>query len=180
MNKGINIEEHMGLVYSIALKQHKGVGYRYNLEDLVQIGSIGLIKAAEAFDKSRGYRFSTIASKYIRIEIYNAMRKDSWNLTNARGKFKKDNTPISLNVELKEGETTSYIDLLKSEEDGFFTTEINLLLDKLPSHLKRTIKLYYYYGFDQGEISKKEKITRQAISNRINRALELLRKELMA
>ncbi|MBV4417166.1 RNA polymerase sigma factor [Clostridium tyrobutyricum] len=62
----------------------------------------------------------------------------------------------------------------------FFATEVNLLLDKLPAHLRRTIKLYYYYGFDQGEISKKEKVSRQAISNRINRALELLRRELMA
>ena len=174
----INAEDHMGLVYKVALKQHKGVGYRHSLEDLVQIGSIGLVKAAKAFDESKGYRFSTIALKYISTEIYNAMRKDSWNFTSARERFKKDNTPISLNVELKEGEAASYMDLLKSEEDGFFATEVSLLLDKLPAHLKRTIKLYYYYGFNQGEISKKEKVSRQAIFNRIKRALKLLRKEL--
>lgn len=176
----INAEDHMGLIYKVALKQHKGVGYRHSLEDLVQIGSIGLVKAAKVFDKSKGYKFSTIALKYINTEIYNAMRKDSWNFTTARERFKKDNTPISLNVELKEDESTSYIDLLRSEEDGFNSVDINSLIDTLPAHLKRTIKLYYFYGFNQGEISKKEKVSRQAIFNRIKRALELLRKELTA
>lgn len=174
----INAEDNMGLVYKVALKQHKGVGYRHSLEDLVQIGSIGLVKAAKAFDESKGYRFSTIALKYISTEIYNAMRKDSWNFTTARERFKKDNTPFSLNVELKEDENTSYIDLLRSEEDGFNSVDVNSLIDTLPAHLKRTIKLYYFYGFNQGEISKKEKVSRQAIFNRIKRALELLRKEL--
>ncbi|MBV4417147.1 sigma-70 family RNA polymerase sigma factor [Clostridium tyrobutyricum] len=176
----INAEDNMGLVYKAALKQHKGVGYRHSLEDLVQIGSIGLVKAAKVFDESRGYKFSTIALKYINTEIYNAMRKDSWNFTTARKRFKKDNTPISLNVELKEDENTSYIDLLRSEEDGFNSVDINSLIDTLPVHLKRTINLYYFYGFNQGEISKKEKVSRQAISNHIKRALRLLRKELTA
>lgn len=44
------------------------------LEDLVQVGSIGLIRAIERFDPKRGYAFSTFATPYIRGEIQHYLR----------------------------------------------------------------------------------------------------------
>lgn len=43
-------------------------------EDLVQVGSIGLIRAIERFDAKRGYAFSSFASPYIRGEIQHYLR----------------------------------------------------------------------------------------------------------
>ena len=50
------VTENMGLVHMV-IKRYIGFGTEY--EDLVQIGSIGLIKAAENFDKEKNIKFST-------------------------------------------------------------------------------------------------------------------------
>lgn len=52
------VQQNMGLVHSCAHRL-KGRGIEY--EDLVQAGCIGLMKAADAFDRERGVLFSTYA-----------------------------------------------------------------------------------------------------------------------
>lgn len=66
-------ESNMGLVKSAA-KRFIGRGTDY--EDLVQIGSIGLIKAARSFDLSLEYQFSTYAFTMIIGEIRRFLRDD--------------------------------------------------------------------------------------------------------
>ena len=57
------VNGNMGLVKSIALRfRERGVDF----EDLVQIGTIGLIKALRNFDTSGGTRFSTYAVPMLR------------------------------------------------------------------------------------------------------------------
>ena len=65
------IEENIGLVHSIA-KRFTGRGVDY--EDLFQTGCIGLIKAVDNFDESKGYRFSTYAVPVIMGEIRRIFR----------------------------------------------------------------------------------------------------------
>jgi len=48
------------------------------LEDLVQVGSIGLLKAVQKFDPSRGVRFTTYAVPVIVGEIKNYLRDHGW------------------------------------------------------------------------------------------------------
>lgn len=67
------IEQNMGLVYSSA-KRFTMRGYDF--EDLIQIGSIGLIKAAEKFDTSFDVKFSTYAVPMILGEIKRFLRDD--------------------------------------------------------------------------------------------------------
>ena len=63
----------MGLVRSIALR-FRGRGTEY--EDLVQIGTIGMLKAIRSFDPERGYAFSTYAVPLITGEIRRHLRDD--------------------------------------------------------------------------------------------------------
>ena len=66
-------EENAGLVYSVA-KRFLGRGVE--MEDLVQIGSIGLLKAIDHFDRSYDVRFSTYAVPMILGEIRRYLRDD--------------------------------------------------------------------------------------------------------
>ena len=60
------VEENLGLVHSVAKKfTGKGVDY----EDIVSAGCIGLIKAIDNFDESKGYKLSTYAVPAILGEI---------------------------------------------------------------------------------------------------------------
>ncbi len=67
------IVENMGLVYSV-VKRFSGRGYEE--EDLIQIGSIGLIRAVERFDLSFDVKFSTYAVPLIIGEIKRFIRDD--------------------------------------------------------------------------------------------------------
>ena len=67
------VYENMGLVRSVA-RRFKGRGTEY--EDLLQIGSIGMIKAAKSFDLSYGTAFSTYAVPLIAGEIRRHLRDD--------------------------------------------------------------------------------------------------------
>ncbi len=76
MNRSIKernllVEDNMGLVHACA-NRFTGRGVDY--EDLVQSGCIGLLKAAEGFDETRGFMFSTYAVPAIIGEIKRIFR----------------------------------------------------------------------------------------------------------
>jgi RNA polymerase sigma-B factor len=68
------IESHLPLAKSVA-KRYAGRGV--DLDDLVQVGAVGLIKAADRFDASRGVAFSTFAEPTIEGEIRHHLRDRS-------------------------------------------------------------------------------------------------------
>lgn len=65
-------EKHTGLVKSVALRL--AGSYGEEPEDLIQIGYIGLLKAAERFEPERGLQFSTYAVPMIAGEIRSQLR----------------------------------------------------------------------------------------------------------
>lgn len=70
-NRDKMIEDNIGLVHSIA-KRFTGRGVDY--EDLFQTGCVGLIKAVDNFDESKGFKFSTYAVPVIMGEIRRIFR----------------------------------------------------------------------------------------------------------
>lgn len=66
------IKESEGLIYKIASKY----SMYYNIEDLYQVGSIGVIKAYKNYKRDTSVKFSTYAYKYILGEIVEFIRCD--------------------------------------------------------------------------------------------------------
>lgn len=69
------IESHIGLAEHLARRfTHRGEPY----DDLVQVSSLGLIKAVDRFDPGRGFEFTTYATKTILGELKRHFRDKGW------------------------------------------------------------------------------------------------------
>lgn len=94
------ITDNMGLI-NMVVKRYTGFGVDY--EDLFQIGSVGLIKAAKAFDASKNLQFSTYAVAKITGEIKTYLR-DNGEIKVSRSvkeqKFRIEKANRELTIEL--------------------------------------------------------------------------------
>lgn len=67
------VESNLRLVANIARKSQRFSAHRLSLEDRIQEGCVGLMRAVQKFDYRRGYKFSTYASYWIRQAIFRSV-----------------------------------------------------------------------------------------------------------
>lgn len=72
------VRSNIGLIFLTAQKHYPSILYSGTVTgDLVQEGSLGLLRAAETFDASLGFRFSTYAGWWIRNRVQKCVRQQT-------------------------------------------------------------------------------------------------------
>ncbi|MBO9129562.1 RNA polymerase sporulation sigma factor SigK [Bacillus sp. 165] len=170
--RNLLIEHNLRLVAHI-VKKFENTGE--DAEDLISIGTIGLIKAIESYSQGKGTKLATYAARCIENEILMHLR--------ALKKTKKD---VSLHDPIgqdKEGNEISLIDILKSEsEDVIDTIQLTMELEKIREYIdildereKEVIVNRFGLGLEkektQREIAKSLGISRSYVSRIEKRAL---------
>lgn len=172
------IERNLRLVAHISRKYQNG---DEDMEDLISIGTIGLIKAISTFNYERGNRLATYAARCIDNEL----------LMYFRGK-KKTSREVSLYEPIgtdKEGNQINLLDVVESMDRDIFevielkgnTRKVYEMIPKVLNGREREI-IEWRYGLynrrpvTQREIADKLGISRSYVSRIEKKALEKLRK----
>lgn len=172
------ITENMGYVVTLARQYSSDV---LDTDDLVSEGTIGIIKAAEKYDPSRGKPFVTFAAPYIRSSIEAAIRK----VTDCDTKFKS--TDESIPAGSKNNYTLLNILEDKNSERADAHIEGSVLNEKLEENIhllndreKEVIGRYYgingYERMTMVEIGAQMDLKRERVRQIRDKALYKLRK----
>lgn len=174
--RAVLIERNLRLVAHIAKK------YYYSgcdNDDLISIGTIGLIKAIDSFHPESGTRFATYAGKCLQNEILMYFRSQ-----------KKQALECSLSETVetdKDGNPLTYMDIISTDDDIAERIDLKIKLEKMMHGIltlltpveKQIIVLRYGLGgaepITQREVAQKLGISRSYVSRLESKAIEKLR-----
>ena len=169
------IRHNLRLVAHVAKKYYAQPG---DQEDLISIGTIGLMKAVDTFDTTRKARFATYASRCIENELRMHFRRE-----------RRNGVVVSLQETLEAGKEDSALTLSDVLQDGFCMEDscekqddaqrLRRLIEGLPARERKLILLRYGLAgqppLTQLETAKLLQISRSYVSRLETHALELLR-----
>jgi RNA polymerase sporulation-specific sigma factor len=177
--RSVLVERNLRLVVYIAKKfENTGV----NIEDLISIGTIGLIKAANTFRAEKNIKLATYASRCIENEILMYIRKNS-------GRRRELSFDEPLNVD-RDGNELLLSDILGSEGDtvseSIESAEEKRIIEEAVKNLSRREREIIELRFGLGgrrELTQKETaeelgISQSYISRLEKRIIERLKKEI--
>ena len=171
------IEHNLRLVAHI-IKKYYGVSSEQ--DDLVSIGTIGLIKAINTFKPDKNIRLSSYASRCIENEILMHFRS-----------VKKSAQDISINETIdtdKDGNQLTLLDIMAVDDDIIDNLDKKLNIKKLGQYINEELEerekkiIILRYGLDgrkpvtQKQIAKQMNISRSYVSRIETKALKKLRK----
>ena len=177
--KDVLVERNLRLVAHIVKKYNRNEN-NGNSEDLLSVGTIGLIKAVNSFDESKGIKLGTYASKCIENEILMHLRSE-----------KKKSREVSLYEPIgtdKEGNAIHLLEIIECEDVDIVSTydteeKVKWLSKTFFDVLTKReqdiiINRYGLYGrkeMTQRELANKLDISRSYVSRIEKKALEKLK-----
>lgn len=169
------VEHNLRLVAHIIKKYYSSVR---DQDDLISIGTIGLMKAVNTFDHTKGVRLATYASRCVENEIlmyFRANRKTAQDVSIME--------PIETD---REGHTLTLMDVIAVEDTIADDLDTKVNVSKLYRYMKETLTererdvLCRRYGLvgdeqTQREVARSMKISRSYVSRIEKKALEKMR-----
>ena len=175
--KNILIERNLRLVAHVAKKY---TGSAWTQDDLISIGTIGLIKAVSTYTSKKSTRLATYAARCIENEILMSIRAS-----------RKNRLEVSLNLPIgtdQDGNEISFNDILGTDDDEILDSvslkiQVSKLYHALGENLTQRERqvLFQRYGLGgeeplpQREIAAKLGISRSYVSRIEKKALEKLK-----
>ncbi len=171
------VEHNLRLVAHIIKKYY---GTQSEQDDLVSIGTIGLIKAVDTYDMKKNIRLSSYASRCIENEILMHFRN-----------AKKSAQDISLNETIdtdKDGNPLTLLDIMAVDDNIIDTLDLKFNSRKLGQYINEELDerekkiIILRYGLDGNEpmtqknVAKLLNISRSYVSRIETRALKILKK----
>lgn len=170
------IERNLRLVVHVAKKYH---GCGKEMDDLISIGTIGLIKAVNTYNRKKGTQLATYAARCIDNEILMTIRS-----------AKKEKNEVFIQEPIgidKEGNEISLIDVLGTGQDDVLDkVDMKLQMEKMEELIEKYLNdreqrvIFYRYGLrgcnrlTQREIGKLLGISRSYVSRIEKKAIEIL------
>jgi RNA polymerase sporulation-specific sigma factor len=175
----ILVRHNLRLVAHI-VKKYNNAG---EADDLISVGTIGLIKGIETFSPDKGCQLTTYAAKCIENEILMYIRAN-----------KKHRQAVSLFEPVgsdKDGNDIALMDVIPQTEDGFEAIENGIVLEKVKSLVKEVLDetekdvIELRYGLidgnsmTQAQVAKHLNISRSYVSRIEKRAIEKVSEALL-
>ena len=170
------IEHNLRLVSHIIKKYYSSYEYP---DELLSIGSLGLIKAVDSFKCDFGTRFATYGAKCVQNEILMYFRSQ-----------KKNASEVSINDTIdidKDGNPLTYLDVISTDESIADQIDLKIHMDRirqlvdtvlLPREREIVVLRYGLKGYQprtQREVAKHLSISRSYVSRIEKKALEKLK-----
>lgn len=174
----ILVRHNLRLVAHI-VKKYSNAG---EADDLISVGSIGLIKGIETFEPNKGCQLTTYAAKCIENEILMYIRAN-----------KKHRQAVSLYESVgtdKEGNDIALMDVIPGQNDNYTDIENNIVLEKVKVVMRDVLNpteqqvVNMRYGLEdsnaltQSQVAKELKISRSYVSRIEKKAIEKIGKAL--
>ena len=172
------IEHNLRLVAHIVKKYYSNTN---DQDDLISIGTIGLIKAVNTFDHSKGIRLSSYAARCIENEVLMYFRA-----------AKKSAQDVSMNEPIdtdKDGNALTLMDVMATEDNIVENLDWKVKSEQLKRYIAQVltprerviIELRYGLNNDhpltQREVAARLKISRSYVSRIEKKALQLLKRQ---
>mgnify|MGYP005763426647 FL=1 len=174
------IEHNLRLVAHIVKKFDNG---KYDTDDLISIGTIGLIKGIDSYQKSRATKITTYAARCIENEILmhfrsNKKQGNTVSLNDSIG-FDKDGNEVSL-MEIIKDDSGDIADVIHLKDNIMMLKQyFHVLTSREQEILKKRYGLFNEEEKTQKEIAKDLNISRSYVSRIEKRALSKVLKEFM-
>ncbi len=172
------IEHNLRLVAHIVKKfEHSGA----DQDDLISIGTIGLIKGVDSFSKSKGTKITTYCARCIENEIlmyFRANTKNSKNISiNESIGYDKEGNEITI-LDVLKMPSIDFIDEIETKDNiKLLSNYIHILTPREKEIIEKRYGLNNYEEETQKEIAKKMGISRSYVSRIEKRALTKILRE---